>query len=176
MSEIAKIVSWATATCVNPPPTPNLGVSAMRKPTEREIAAMTVNPNPRLVALMNYAISEVSSRLHHKQEYREWLDWAATWKDGQRSPQACVEISHRCGVGERKGSLVWPTLGQLAWGAKEACYTTPTSGWLVIRYIADAMCAFGVAFPYDAAALLEPPGKVGNKVADEENNNLTTVK
>ena len=118
-------------------------------------AAITVNPNPRLVALMNYAIDEVTSRLRYREEYRDWLNWAAAWKDGQRSPQACVDISHRCSA--QKNDPVWHTLGQLAWGAKEACYSAPTSGWLVIRYIADAMCAFGVAFPDTAATLLEPP-------------------
>jgi hypothetical protein len=48
-------------------------------------------------------------------------------------------------------------LGQLAWGGKEACYSMDKSGWLVIRYIADAMYAFGVTFPENANLLLEPP-------------------
>jgi len=128
----------------------------MRKPTPREIAAMTIKPNPRLVWLVSYAIDEVSSRLSDKQEYREWLDWASRWKEGHRVPQACVDISRLCG--DHKDHLIWHTLSQLSWGAKEACYSTPTSGWLVIRYIADAMVAFGVAFPdQEIGTLLLPP-------------------
>ena len=129
-------------------------------------AANTVNPNPKLVGLMDYALDEVVARLRYQSEFREWLDWASAWKDGQRSPQACVDISQRCREGERKDDLVWPTLAQLAWGAKEACYSAPTSGWLVIRYIADAMCAFGVAFPDKAATLLEPP-TIDSEQADQ---------
>lgn len=129
----------------------------MRKPTQRELDAMRVNPNPRLVWLMNYALDEVVAKLHDQSEFREWLEWAAAWKDGQRSPQACVDISQHCREQARLNGLVWPTLAQLAWGAKEACYSAPTSGWLVIGCVADAMHAFGVAFPDKAATLLEPP-------------------
>ncbi len=129
----------------------------MKRPTEAQLAAMRVNPNPRLVAFINYAIDEVVAKLRYQDEFREWLDWAASWKYGERSPQACVDISHRCAKHARENPLVWPSLGQLAWGAKEACYSAPTSGWLVIRYIADAMHAFGVSYSDKAATLLEPP-------------------
>jgi len=125
-----------------------------------------VNPNPRLVWFMNYAIDEVTTRLDKKGEYSEWLGWASSWKAGKRSPQACVDISHFCfdhpdhkgwGLDGKATNPIWHTLGQLAWGAKEACYDTPKSGWLVVRYIADAMVAFGVAFPDEGLPMLEPP-------------------
>lgn len=128
-----------------------------REKRERQRAAldaMRIKPNPKLVALMDYAIDEVVARLHNKEEYREWLEWAAAWKGGQRSPQACVDISH---LAQSNYEIIGPSLSQLAWGAKEACYSAPTSGWLVIRYIADAMHAFGVAFPENGTKLLEPP-------------------
>jgi hypothetical protein len=129
----------------------------MKRPTEAQLAAMRVNPNPRLVALMDYALDQVVAKLRYQDEFREWLEWAADWKREQRSPQACVDISHHCRERAKETGLVWPSLAQLAWGAKEACYSAPTSGWLVIRYIADAMCAFGIAFPDKTAVLLEPP-------------------
>lgn len=116
--------------------------------------AMRVNPNPRLVALMDFAIDEIVAKIRYQDEFAEWLAWAADWKSGKRAPQACVDISHRCREGDRKNNLVWPTLAQLSWGAKEACYSAPTSGWLVVRYIADAMHNFGIAYP---DRLLEPP-------------------
>lgn len=112
-----------------------------------------IDPNPRLVALMDYALDEILQRLPRDEEYDFWREWAAEWKAGERSPQKCVNISHRC----PKQKLVWHTLGQLAWGAKEACYSTPTGGWLVIRYIADAMADWGVNFPDSAIPALEPP-------------------
>lgn len=124
-----------------------------------------ISPNPKIVALLDYALDEVTARLSRKGEYAEWLAWAAEWKKGRRSPQACVDISHFCsdhpdhkgwGIDGRATDPVWHTLGQLAWGAKEACYSAPTSGWLVIRYIADAMTAFGVAYPNNAPALNPP--------------------
>lgn len=111
-----------------------------------DIRLNKVNPNPRLVWLMDYALAEVTARLRGV-EYSDWLSWAAAWKAGERSPGRCVEVSHSCF--DQKEQLVWHSLGQLAWGAKEACYDAPQSGWLVIRYIADAMDAFGVAFPQD---------------------------
>lgn len=122
-----------------------------------------INPNPRLVWFMNYALDEVTARLSRKDEYAKWLAWAASWKSGVRSPGACVDISHFCfshkgwGFDGKAVDPVWYTLGQLTWGAKEACYDTPTSAWLVIRYIADAMIAFGVAFPDEGFPLLDPP-------------------
>jgi hypothetical protein len=124
-----------------------------------------INPNPRIVWFMNYAIDQVVPRLHREEEYAEWLGWAAAWKGGKRSPAACVAVAHACfehngwgaGPDGRGTDLVWHSLGQLAWGGKEACYSAPTSAWLVIRYIADAMIAFGIAFPDQTVTLLDPP-------------------
>ena len=110
-----------------------------------------IEADPRFVALMNLAIDSVAPRLSRK-EYAEWLTWASSWKAGERSPQACVDIAHKCFA--QKDDPAWHTLGQLAWAAKECCYTAPESGWLVIRYIADAMIAFGVAFPDKLMRLL----------------------
>ncbi len=129
-----------------------------------KLAALRINPNPRLVALLGYAIDEVASRLVLRGEYAEWLAWAASWKEGERSPGKCVDVAHRCF--EHKEDPIWHTLGQLAWGAKEACYSTKTSGWLVIRYVADAMCAFGVAFPDNGMAELEPPNRIEDASRD----------
>jgi hypothetical protein len=113
--------------------------------------------------LVFYAIDEVTARLSRKGEFGEWLGWAKAWKDGRRSPQGCVDIAHFCfghkgwGVDGSGTDPVWHTLGQLAWGAKEACYSTETGGWLVVRYIADAMVAFGIKYPDRMTAMLEPP-------------------
>lgn len=123
---------------------------------------LRVSPNPRVVALLDYAIDEISPKVS-KPEYAEWLAWAAMWRAGRHSPQACVDISHFCsshkgwGIDGNSTTPIWHTLGQLAWGAKEACYSAPTSGWMVIRYIADAMVTFGIAFPDRGVAALEPP-------------------
>lgn len=125
-----------------------------------------VDPNPRLVWLLDFAITEAASRCSGG-EYREWLAWASSWQRGQRSPAACVDIAHRCF--EHKGNPVWHCLGQLAWAAKEACYSTPKSGWLVVNYISDAMLALGVAFPANAIGLVEAPTidlSVGGKSVD----------
>ena len=103
-----------------------------------------IDPNQRLVWFVDYAIDAVVDKLYPKEKYLVWLDFAEEWKNGNRSPARCVDAAHKCF--EHKGPT-WHTLGQLAWGAKEACYDTPQSGWLVVRYIADAMVAFGVAFP-----------------------------
>lgn len=128
---------------------------------DKHAAFITINPNPRLVALMNYALDEVVAKLRYREEHREWLEWAAAWKAGQRSPQACVSISHKMTSHKDEFGQACPvrhTLGQLAWGAKEACYSHPQAGWLVVRDIADAMHVFGVAYSDKAAAvLLEPP-------------------
>jgi hypothetical protein len=64
----------------------------------------------------------------------DWLNWAYRWLEGVRSPAACVDVAHRVCSG----------LGQIAWAAKESCYDTPQSGWLVMRYIADAMLSLGL--------------------------------
>jgi hypothetical protein len=131
--------------------------------TPEQRAAMTIAPNPRLVWFINFAIDEITARLHKKDDYDEWLSWAASWKEGRRSPAQCVRVAHECfrhkgwGIDGKGTDPVWHTLGQLAWGAKEACFSTPQSGWLVIRYIADAMVAFGVGFSEDGLPLLQPP-------------------
>lgn len=139
-----------------------LNSDAMRKAMDE----MRPNPNPRIVALLNFAIDEIMPKLStpfYQEHSGKWLEWAAKWKAGQRSPAACVEIARWCfghkgwGVDEKATDPVSHALGQLAWGAKEACYSTPTSGWLVIRYIADAMVAFGITFPTKRLTVLEPP-------------------
>lgn len=116
------------------------------------------NPNPQLVALISYAIGQVSPRLSGMlaEDYAPWLLWAARWSSGERSPQACVDVAHKCFDDTSLGH----TLGQLAWGAKEACYTTSNSPWLVMRYVADAMVAFGVAFPEASVLRLSDAGDV----------------
>lgn len=122
-----------------------------------------VNPDPRTVALISYAVEQVESHLHQKEEYGEWLEWAASWKSGKHSPGTCVDAANLCfahkgwGIDGKGTHPIWHTLGQLCWGAKEACYSTPKSGWLVIRYIADAMVAFGIAFPENGLRLLDAP-------------------
>jgi hypothetical protein len=129
---------------------------------KRAMEEMRPNPNPRIVALLDYALNEISAKLR-KAEYTKWFGWAESWKSGQRAPQACVNIAHFCfehkawGIDGKATDPVWHCLGQLAWAGKEACYSTPTSGWLVVRYIADAMTAFGIAFPEEKFAALEPP-------------------
>jgi hypothetical protein len=118
-----------------------------------DFEVIRINPNPNLVALMDYALDEILQRLPRDKKFDFWREWAAAWKAGERSPGKCVAISHKC----PKQEPIWHTLGQLAWGAKEACYSTPTGGWLVIRYIADAMADWGVAFPDGPLLALEPP-------------------
>jgi len=126
-----------------------------------------INPNPRLVGLLNYAIEQVRQHLYDG-KYRPWVEWADEWLAGRRSPQECVRISHECfshkgaGMTGEATDPVWHALGQLAWGAKEACYSEPKSGWLVIRYIADAMVAFGIAFP-DKLLLAAPQDETDRK-------------
>jgi hypothetical protein len=64
------------------------------------------------------------------------------------------------------GDGVSPTfhaLGQIAWAAKEACYETPQSTWLVLRYVSDAMIAFNIAFP-EGLALLSPQLPSGDQI------------
>jgi hypothetical protein len=119
----------------------------------REIAQ--IDPDPRFVYLLNFAIDAVTEKLHWRDEYAAWLGWAASWKDGDRSPQSCVDIANKCFA--NRGDPVRHALGQLAWAAKECCYSTEQSGWLVIRYIADAMIAFGIAFPDKMPRILDGP-------------------
>ena len=133
---------------------------------KKALDEMRPNPNPRIVALLSYAIDEILPRLStpfYKEHSGKWLEWAVAWQAGHRSPQNCVDVAHWCFAQKGRGldgqatDPVSHALGQLAWGAKEACYNAPTSGWLVIRYIADAMVSFGVAFPADGLNALEPP-------------------
>lgn len=114
-----------------------------------------VQPDARLVALVSYACEQVDGRLDGmlRDSCADWIAWAQAWAAGQRSPGACVATAQECFARAKKGPL-YHTLGQLAWAAKEACYSTPTSPWLVIRYVADAMIAFGVAFPETTFGLL----------------------
>lgn len=133
---------------------------------KKALDEMRPNPNPRIVALLSYAIDEILPRLStsfHKENSGKWIEWATAWRAGHRSPQNCVDVAHWCfdqkgwGFDGQATDPVSQALGQLAWAAKEACYSTPTSGWLVIRYIADAMIAFGVAFPADGLKALGSP-------------------
>jgi hypothetical protein len=138
-----------------------------RTQMNKTLDEMRPNPNPRIVALLNYAIDETIPKLStpflYKQNWGKWLEWAAEWKAGVRSPQNCVDIAHWCfghkgwGPDGKTTDPVSNALGQLAWAAKEACHSTPTSGWLVIRYIADAMVTFCIAFPMKGLPALEPP-------------------
>lgn len=117
-----------------------------------------IDPNPRIVWLMDYALDAIIPRLRGQigNDFAPWIEWAKAWRAGQRSPQRCVDVAHECFARKDDDPLAH-TLGQLAWGAKEACYSSPTSGWLVIRYIADAMVAFGIAYPDDHSLMLGPP-------------------
>jgi hypothetical protein len=128
-----------------------------------------INPNQRLVRLLNFALDGVIEKICHQPKYEKWLKWASEWKSGQYSPQQCVDISHLCRDGRDKIDLmVWGPLAQLAWAAKEACYSTPKGGWYVLFYIADAMIAFGVAFPDDTSLLrLDAPTEDAKPIAGE---------
>lgn len=110
-----------------------------------------ISPDARLVSLIDRALDEVLSRLYgdHFTKYAEWIAWARRWQGGEHSPQACVDASRSA-----KDDGIGKCLGQLAWGAKEACYSTPKSGWLVIWYVADTMMFWGVAFPEGGQLLL----------------------
>jgi hypothetical protein len=119
-----------------------------------KIDAMLVNPNPRLVGFINYAIENIMPLLSLGEEADFWRDWASSWVTGQRSPQTCVDVARKCFLHEDLAS--WHTLGQISWAAKEACYNIPSGGWLVVRYIADAMIAFGIDFT-DGEQLIEAP-------------------
>lgn len=131
---------------------------------KKDLDDMRPNPNPQLIALMDYAIEQIEAHLSRdtKEQYRDWMEWAESWKRGKRATQACVDVAHRCFA--NKECPVGHTLGQLAWGAKEACYSGGTSGWLVVRYIADAMHAFGIAFPEKGPLRLEAPTLDGESV------------
>lgn len=119
---------------------------------------MQPNPDPRLVTMLDFAIDQVSARITSKKDYSDWLEWAAEWQTGRHAPQQCIDVAHRCFDRAKKDQLtMWHTLGQLAWGAKEACYSTKSSPWYVLFYIADAMIAYGIAFPEGMTMRLEPP-------------------
>lgn len=107
--------------------------------------ALKGKPDPKLVALMDFAINQVSPRLIGA-EYGFWVAWAQDWLSGRRSPAMCVQIARDC-FDKTDDGPIWHALGQLCWAAKEACYSAKQSHWLVIRYVADAMIAFGVTFP-----------------------------
>jgi hypothetical protein len=106
--------------------------------------AERIAPDPNLAALVSYACEQVAQRLAGQRRYADWLAWAARWQGGERSPSDCVAVGQECFA---RKDMVFPTLGQLCWAGKEACYSAPTSPWLVIRYVADAMLAFGVHYP-----------------------------
>ena len=95
--------------------------------------------------LVSWGVHAAASRVGDAQ-YDEWHDWARRWLDGERSPGACVAVASWC-FEHRPRTPVFQALGQLAWAGKEACYNTPASGWLAVRYVADAMIVFNVAFP-----------------------------
>src|SRR5260370_42569550 len=142
--------------------------NASRPPSD-ELATLRPRPDPKLVALVSWAIAAVARKVYAS-EYAPWLHWAGTWEKGKRNPCACVDMGEWCfshrdpgkdgGVGP-----AYHALGQIAWAAKEACYTTPQSGWLVVRYIGDARRAYGIGFPADGLALpspsVAPPSHVG---------------
>jgi hypothetical protein len=130
-----------------------------RERMRKAMEDMRPNPNPRVVALVDYAIDQIAPRLTHNEWYADWLAWAARWRSGERVPQDCVNAANACFEKRDQINPLFHTLGQLAWGAKEACYTTSKGGWLTVRYIADAMVTFGVAFPEEGLAALEPPTK-----------------
>lgn len=114
---------------------------------------ITVNPDPRLTALVDMAIDEIVKRLSRPEDFEDWIAWAASWRVGRRSPAACVQAAYS--VEASNGLPVSHTLMQIAWAGKEACYSVDVSPWLVIRYVADAMVAFGVPFP-EGRGLLSP--------------------
>lgn len=100
-----------------------------------------IRPDEQMCRLIDWAIDEAMLRLPDSACGPVWREWAQSWIQGERSPAACVFAAHK------SSSLVASPLSQIAWGAKEACYTTPTSRWLVLRYVADAMAAIGAEFP-----------------------------
>jgi hypothetical protein len=139
----------------------------LTKMDQKALDELRPNPDPRIVAMLDFAIEQIIPRLStpfHREHSGKWLEWAIDWRAGRRrSPQTCVDIARWCfdqkgwGIDGKSTDPVSHALGQLAWGAKESCYSTKQSAWLVIRYIADAMVAFGIAFPEKGMALLERP-------------------
>jgi len=141
----------------------------MTKEDERRaLEEMRVNSNPRLVWMVDYAIEQIMPKLARKHEFPEWASWALTWKAGQRQPQRCVDIAHLCFDHHREnnGLSMGHALGQIAWAAKEACYSNDRAGWYVMFYLADAMIAFGIAYPKKFAPALEAP-TLDEKAIDE---------
>lgn len=113
-----------------------------------------VDPYEPLVRLVSWAVSEVVETRHILSSVEgssEWMGWANSWLDGKRQPGDCVRIAGQCfdkaKSNEHHAPHINHALGQLAWAAKEACYHTPQTGWLAVRYIADAMLVFGIACP-----------------------------
>lgn len=120
----------------------------------------------KLVAFVNYALEQVAARIGpQKTAAAFWLAWSDEWLAGRRSPAQCVDVAHQCFAMSDDGPL-WHALGQLSWGAKEACYSEKNSAWLVIRYVADAMVAFGVAFPERGQFLLSDGPTAQGKPSD----------
>lgn len=93
-------------------------------------------------AMVIFAINQVVPKIEYFPSIEStaaWRAWADQWVRGEnRTPGAAVQAAHSTGV---------HALKQIAWAAKEAYYTgeNPQAGWLVLRYIADAMIDFGVS-------------------------------
>lgn len=115
-------------------------------------SAHSIRPNPKLVALVTYACEHVAQRLLGQDAYAEWLAWELRWNNRTSNPGDCVAVAQGCFA--HKSGLFFPTLGQLCWAGKEAFYSTDTGGWLVLRYVADAMATFAIAFPESGLPLL----------------------
>jgi hypothetical protein len=127
----------------------------------RVCAPVRMAPDARLVTLVSHACEQVIPMVRSMDQAAGWTDWAERWIAGDRQPGMCVSVAHDCFESHKRGYLAGGALGQLAWAAKEACYETPTSPWLVIRYVADAMIAFGIAYPDRVEGLLPSPTSVG---------------
>jgi hypothetical protein len=112
-----------------------------------------INPNPKITWMIDYALKSILPKLFDK-EHEFWIEWANDWLNGERNPARCVRIANRC-FDKESQILCGHTLGQLAWGAKESCYNVPQSGWLALRYVADAMVAYGIAFPDEGILRIE---------------------
>lgn len=125
-----------------------------RERRRQQMEATRVNPNPRIVAFVDFALKQVMAQLtHDRSRYETWFQWASSWLDGEHAPGACVRVGRHY-LSQRGSNPVAHCLGQLAWAGKEACYSASKSGCLVTRYIADAMIAFGVASPDKTLPLL----------------------
>lgn len=113
-----------------------------------------IQPNANLVRIVSWAISVVQPKLTDTAE--PWRKWASAWLVGQRQPGACVNMARWC---FSQHTELFHALAQIAWAAKEACYTTRQSPWLVLRYVGDAMIAFNVAFRDDVSLMAPQLGE-----------------